>query len=109
MVHAAGTLNSTQELLFAPTRPAEELYDLAEDPFEVRNLAADPKHQAQLRKLRKRLDEWITRTNDHGPESEAMYDSNMAVFANSPNPDPEQARILSRNIALMKRWAAEGK
>ena len=109
MMHAAGTLNLTQELLFAPTRPTEELYDLAEDPFEVRNLAADPKHQAQLRKLRKRLDEWITRTNDHGPESEAMYDSNMAVFANSPNPDPEQARILSRNIALMKRWAAEGK
>ena len=107
--HGAGTLNEMQELLFAPTRPKEELYDLTEDPFEVRNLATDPKHQAQLGKLRKRLDGWIKRTKDRGPESEAMYDSNMAVFADSPNADAEQARILSRNIALMKRWAAEGK
>ena len=107
--HEAGTLNETQELLFAPTRPKEELYDLTKDPFEVRNLADDPKHQAQLWKLRKRLDDWIQRTKDRGPESEAMYDSNMAVFANSPNADDEQARILSRNIALMKRWAAEGR
>jgi len=108
-IHEAGRLNKTQELLFAPTRPKEELYDLTKDPFEVRNLAGDPKHQAQLMKLRKRLDDWIQRTKDRGPESEAMYDSNMAVFANSANPDAEQERILSRNIALMKRWAAEGK
>ena len=109
MAHAAGTLNETQKLLFAPTRPNEELYDLKEDPFEVRNLADDPKHQAQLKKLRRLLDEWMDRTNDHGPEQEAMYDSDMAVFSSSPNADPEQASILSRNIALMKRWAAEGK
>ena len=107
--HAARTLNETQELLFAPTRPAEELYDLTEDPFEVRNLAADPRYQTQLKNLRMRLDEWIKRTNDHGAESEAMYDSDMAAFSNSPNADAEQASILSRNIALMKRWASEGK
>ena len=107
--HAAGTLNDTQELLFARTRPTEELYDLTEDPFEIRNLADDPNHQTQLKKLRKRLDEWMERTNDQGAESEAMYDSAMAVFSNSPNTDSEQASILSRNIALMKRWASEGK
>lgn len=107
--HGAGTLNEAQELLFTPTRPKEELYDLRNDPFEVHNLAGDPKHQSQLMKLRKRLNDWMQRTQDRGPESEAMYDSNMAVFANSPNVDAEQARILDRNIALMKRWAAEGK
>ena len=66
--YAAGTLNETQELLFAPTRAKEELYDLAENPFEVRNLAADPKHQELLRKLRERLDAWIERTNEICPE-----------------------------------------
>ena len=107
--HAAGTLNETQQLLFAPTRPAEELYDLSEDPFEVRNLAGDPKHQAQLKKLRKRMDDWIERTNDHGAESAAMYDSEMAAYSARVSANPESAAILSRNIALMKRWAAEGK
>jgi arylsulfatase A-like enzyme len=107
--HAAGTLNETQRLLFAPTRPAEELYDLSEDPFEVRNLAGDPKHQAQLKKLRKRMDDWIERTNDHGAESAAMYDSEMAAYSKRVSANPESAAILSRNIALMKRWAAEGR
>ena len=107
--HAAGTLNEAQKLLFASARPEEELYDLTEDPFEVRNLAADPKHQTQLKKLRKRLDGWMKRTNDRGAEAEAMYDSDMAVYTNSQSRDPEQISILSRNIALMKQWAAEGK
>lgn len=107
--HAAGTLNKTQELLFSPTRPQEELYDLKNDPYEIHNLAADPEHQAQLKTLRKRLDDWMKRTNDHGPESEAMYDSDMAVYRKSKNADPEPGKILTRNIALMKQWAAEGK
>lgn len=107
--HAAGTLNETQQLLFASTRPGEELYDLTKDPFEVRNLAGDPKHQAQLKKLRKRMDDWIERTNDHGAESAAMYDSDMAAYSKRVSANPESAAILSRNIALMRRWAAEGK
>jgi len=102
-------VNETQQLLFAPTRPEEELYDLSDDPFEVRNLAGDPKHQAQLKKLRKRMDDWIERTNDHGAESAAMYDSEMAAYSRRVSANPESAAILSRNIALMKRWAAEGK
>ena len=105
----AGTLNEAQGLLFAQARPTEELYDLAADPFEVRNLAGDPKHQSRLKKLRKRLDDWMQRTKDQGPESEAMYDSDMAAFARPSRSESEQAEILSRNIALMKRWAAEGK
>ncbi len=36
-------------------RPHEELFDLAQDPFELTNLAADSLHRAQLEDLRRKL------------------------------------------------------
>ena len=65
-------MNETRELLFASTRPKGELFDLTEDPFEARSLANDPKRQAQLGQLSKRLDDWINRRKQRGPESEAI-------------------------------------
>ncbi|HVK14915.1 MAG TPA: sulfatase [Gemmataceae bacterium] len=47
------------------THPAEELYDLAADPWELKNLADDPAHAATLRGLRADLD---ARMKDHGDE-----------------------------------------
>ncbi|KAK1654958.1 alkaline-phosphatase-like protein [Colletotrichum phormii] len=45
-------------------RPAEELYDLVNDPNEVRNLAKDPDYQDVLEELQTRLEDWQRRTND---------------------------------------------
>ena len=45
-------------------RPAEELYDLAADPFELRNLAADPKNATRLAALRAELDGWMKQQGD---------------------------------------------
>lgn len=103
-LHASGQLDALSEkLLFSPTRPAEELYDWTTDPWQVRNLAADPKHARTLVELRARLDRWMKETNDHGPESDRMYDSDMAVYLGTGNP------VVEKNIALMKQWAANGK
>ena len=96
-------------MLFAPTRAKEELYDLKNDPFEINNLASNPKYKTRLERMAKRLDSWIKRTKDQGDESEAMYESDMAEYRNSKNVDPVQGAILERNIALMKKWATEGK
>jgi arylsulfatase A-like enzyme len=103
-LHADGKLDALSErLLFSPTRPAEEIYDWKADPWQINNLAADPAHKATLEKLRARLDQWISDTHDHGPESEAMYDSDMKEYLRKGNPEVE------KNIALMKQWAKEGK
>ncbi|MGL4555741.1 MAG: sulfatase family protein [Gemmataceae bacterium] len=110
-LHAAGKLDGVQErLLFSPTRPEEELYDLAADPHEVTNLAADAKHAATLAALRKRLADWEERTADKGrtPEPEARYDADMAEYLGESKAGPV-VEGLKRNIALMKRWAKEGK
>ena len=45
-------------------RPAEELYDLRADPFELHNLAADPEQSARLATLRAELDAWIKQQGD---------------------------------------------
>ena len=59
-------LNAFQLLLFQPEKPREELYDIAADPHEVRNLAASAEHAAVLARMRRTLDEWQTSTRDLG-------------------------------------------
>lgn len=45
-------------------RPAEELYNLAVDPAEQVNLAADPRYSARLAALRGELDAWMKEQGD---------------------------------------------
>lgn len=108
-LHAAEKLDDlTERLLFAPTRPQEELYDVVADPFELNNLAADPKHASELETMQKRLARWEESTKDKGrqPEPLAMYESDMAVYLKEGRKDLAD---LKRNIDLNKKWAGEGK
>ena len=103
-LHASGSLDPLPEtLLFAAERPEEELYAWPEDPHQLRNLAADPGHAAELADLRRRLSAWMTACGDSGPEPESMYDSDMAEYVGPGRPEVE------RNIATMKAWGAAGK
>ena len=52
-------------------RPAEELYDLAADPWELNNLAAVPEHAETVAKLRDELDRWMKAEGDGGLSTEA--------------------------------------
>ena len=70
-LHARGELNATQARLLAPTRPAEELYDLEADPFETNNLADAAENQETLRTLRSVLESWIVESNDQGRVAES--------------------------------------
>jgi len=45
-------------------RPADELYDLAVDPHEQHNLAADAQHAARLAALQAELDAWMRAQGD---------------------------------------------
>ncbi|MEZ6125499.1 MAG: sulfatase [Planctomycetaceae bacterium] len=111
--HTAGRLDEVQELLFRETRPPEELYDLENAPWEIHNLAEQAQHVDTLRQLRQQLNDWMQATNDKGqkPESPAMYDSDMTVYLQSlrRRKDASHLKVIEDNIALMKRWAAEGK
>ena len=51
------------ELAFAK-RPAEELYVLADDPYNLRNEVGNPRHAQALAELRKSLQNWMEDTGD---------------------------------------------
>jgi len=66
-----GKLTPAAAVFVGDEKPAEELYDLQADPHEVRNLARDPKHKAELERHRALLAKWMKETDDKGqyPES----------------------------------------
>ena len=67
-----GKLDDVQSSLLRPL-PAEELYDLETDPYEIHNLAtsADPRRISRpYARLRAALDTWIVETDDHGRNAE---------------------------------------
>lgn len=73
-MYEKGLLTEAQAMYWKPTRPAEELYDVVNDPYEINNLAKDPEYAATLSKMRKILDEWIVATNDQGQYPENPED-----------------------------------
>jgi N-sulfoglucosamine sulfohydrolase len=56
--HAAAAVRRYYE------RPAEELYDLRNDPFETNNLAASPENASRLQSLRSELETWMREQGD---------------------------------------------
>ena len=99
-LHGEGKLNAVQSVLMAPRLPDEELYDIANDPFEIHNLAAstDAERQRVRGELRAALDHWINETNDQGriPEPPAVieyWDKAMQERHRTPASYPSAGRI----------------
>jgi hypothetical protein len=96
----------------AETRPEEELYDLTQDPWEIKNLASDPVYKDELSEFRALLGRWVMDTDDKGrfPESMEMYDSDMEPYLRTKKTRrPASAAKVEANIELMKQWRMEGK
>ncbi len=52
-----------------PNSSAEELYDVVNDPYQLRNLAGDPRHTGALTEMRRLLDNWIEEYDDKVSET----------------------------------------
>jgi arylsulfatase A-like enzyme len=71
--HKAGRLRpELSRSLFGKPRSLYELYDLQNDPAELRNLAEDPAHQETLARMRAALTRWMNETNDFLPPPNAL-------------------------------------
>mgnify|MGYP002842379994 FL=1 len=69
-----GQLDSIQLQWFRDEKPKEELFDTYSDPYELRNLADDPKYQDKLYELKNECSKWMEEVDDKGhiPEEELI-------------------------------------
>lgn len=131
-LHNEGKLNAAQDR-FWQRKPPEELYDLQDDPDEVKNLADSPPHQETLKKFRAGQQGLARKIRDVGflPEGEffrrapgiSPYDMgqddtkypfdrifSMADRASSLSPEviPELKKALGDSDSAVRYWAALG-
>jgi N-sulfoglucosamine sulfohydrolase len=66
----AGKRSTKARGQFYQRRPAEELYDLGKDPFEMHNLINDPQYAAVKVELSSELDTWMKQQGDKGVATE---------------------------------------
>jgi arylsulfatase A-like enzyme len=71
----AGRLTLAQRRLFEAPRARLELYDLKNDPWEIRNVADDPRYASEVRSLAQALEEWIEQSDDF-PATYRVRDDN---------------------------------
>ncbi|MBU2945735.1 sulfatase family protein [Zobellia uliginosa] len=92
-------LTTYQKSHWFGARPLEELYFLKEDPYQIDNLAKNPKYFQILKEHRIVLENWIKETDDKGQYSEstaqlkATYDlwKDIPYFKNAKlNPEFDQ-------------------
>ena len=59
-------LEGNASYIFMNTKPQEEFYDLKNDPYEVHNLAEDPKYSKKIEEYRLALKDWQLEIGDKG-------------------------------------------
>lgn len=129
--YKAGRCNAIQSR-FWRSKPAEELYDTQNDPWEVNNLIGDPQYRQTALKMRDELKRWMLEVRDSGflPEGKmveiaqtgTVYDyvhsdlyaleriietADRATDADSAHL-PELQRRLTDPDATVRFWAATG-
>lgn len=100
-LHQAGKLTPYQVKHWFGERPAEELYDLEKDPYQINNLASDPAYAEELKRHRELLETWIKESGDQGqkPEDVAQLKATFDLWIARPifrdakvNPEYDQFR-----------------
>lgn len=80
---ADGTLPATTATWFQ-TKPVEELYDAEQDPWELHNLASDPRYKRKLEELRLAFHAWTAQYGDMGGIPERDMLKQMWLGGNAP-------------------------
>lgn len=100
----AGQCNETQSA-FWKAKPSEELYDTENDPWEVNNLAANPKYADVLQQMRQANVSWAGKILDTGfiPEGERNIRAGSMPFYDYMRGDkvPFKAIVEAADLATL--------
>lgn len=66
VMHLKGELTPEQDRFMQASKPEEELFDLRKDPYEIHNLAGNPKYEPVLNKMRQLVSDWRLAIEDKG-------------------------------------------
>lgn len=106
-MYANGTLPEKLGEIYFGERPAEELYDVIEDPSQINNLANDPAYTTVLNKHRRMLEQWISKGDAGiGEESkeEIAYQGQEHKWGTGVNPEYEVVRVDTDGDGLSDTW-----
>lgn len=103
--YKAGECNEAQSV-FWEKKPVEELYDVTIDPWEVNNLASDPKYSEVLNRMRTVNKNWMLEIRDTGlmPEGEmSTRNQKLTSFDFTSSSEYSIKEILeAANIATLR-------
>ncbi|GAB5519804.1 MAG: hypothetical protein RhofKO_20550 [Rhodothermales bacterium] len=94
---AAGALSGPPAAFFAPTKPAEELYDTVADSHEVRNLANDPAYADTLAAMRRAVTDWLLLVGDRAERDERAMIEAMWPDGEQPQTPPPVVTFMDGN------------
>jgi N-sulfoglucosamine sulfohydrolase len=106
---AEGKLTGPQKSWMAYSRPPEELYDVKADPYQINNLADDPKLKTVLDALRDRHLQWTLETGDMGHLNESEMIEQMWPGGRQPVTDIPYFIINSPEDRASKNYREGGK
>ena len=104
LLHRAGLLNPQVARIWSDEKPLEELYDLQEDPFELKNLADVGQHADVKQQLAAELKKWILQHRDSGFLPETEYQIQAAEAELTPFDIVQDAARYQLDAALEAAW-----
>jgi uncharacterized sulfatase len=99
-----GRIPAGAQLYMSKTKPIEELYDVASDPYELSNLAASPAHRPILERLRAAHEKWAVDTRDVGliPEPDLEERGRTAGTRYDVLRQPDSRKLIDDLRALVE-------
>jgi N-sulfoglucosamine sulfohydrolase len=103
----AGRLTAAQRRLFEVPRARLELYDLTQDPWELHNVADEPRYAKQVRALAGVLQTWMEQSGDF-PAAYRVRDDNTDRITGVPFTSKIPLLRDTEIPPVKERWGRQG-